>query len=139
MNPWVFTTTVRTPFDPKEYTRRIEQITEKALKLKERASTHQDWAVMANYRRLCSGKNLQTKAEKHGLKCYYNAPSEYWLIGPLKTELHYLEPRVVQIYGFIPVTITNEMMIRAKPGLDRSRVISAIAKTVKLILRKYIW
>lgn len=120
-NPWVFSTLVKTPFDPKQYTRRIEQLHEEAVE--RRSETDLLWTEMANFRRLCSGENLQTETERHDLKCWYDVPHKYWLIGPLKTELHNVEPRVVQIYQFLHNTLINQIISAAKPEMDRSRVI----------------
>ncbi len=56
-NHAVFNTAVTIPFEPSMYTRMATTL--KPLASQERYKTSWNWAVKANFRRVCAGENLQ--------------------------------------------------------------------------------
>lgn len=118
----MFNKQVQIPFEPEQYIRMTYALHDTALNL--RTSKNWNWALRHNYKRVCSGENLQTEEEKKNLRCWLEQKAHpYWKINPLKVELLSENPLVYQVYDFIGNKLIQKMQNETLSGLTRSEVI----------------
>ena len=80
------------------------------------------------YEQLCRGEEFMSAEDKQKLQCRYSTGvGKALLIGPMKEEEVYLNPRIVIYHDFLTPGEIETIMDMAKPRLERATVSSALS------------
>lgn len=74
------------------------------------------------YEKLCKGESILQAESKKDLRCaYFDHTHPFYLLGPLKAEIHNKDPLIVQIYEVISDKEIRELQSEVKEELRQSR------------------